>query len=99
MFRDKNITALQFKTKFISLKKSFDEKDEIFLNSEYHQQMKGYINLLYQDIIVSQELTDKIFDNIREPQMSNLNRLQKLKNKMTYKKDKHKSQKRNEDFG
>ena len=99
MFRDENITASQFETKFRTLKQSFDEKDEIFLNSEYHQQMKGYINLLYQDIIISQELTDKIFDNIREPQMSNLNRLQKLKNRMSYKKDKHKSQKRNEDFG
>ncbi len=99
MFRDKNITAKQFEKKFVSLKESFDKKDEIFLNSEYHQEMKSYIILLYYRLIISEEFTDKIFDDVREAEMSNLNRLQKLKNRTNYKKDKHKSQSRNEDFG
>jgi len=99
MFRDKNITAKQFAKKFISLKESFDKKDEILLNSEYHQEMRNYIVSLYHNLIISQEITDKIFNDIREAEMSNLNRLQKLKNRTSYKKDKHKSQSRNEDFG
>jgi len=99
MFRDKNITAEQFAKKFISLKESFDKKDEILLNSEYHQEMRNYIVSLYHNLIISQDITDKIFNDIREAEMSNLNRLQKLKNRTSYKKDKHKSQSRNEDFG
>ena len=98
MFRDKNITAKEFVKKFKSLKESFDKKDEIMLNSEYHQEMKSYINSLYQNI-TSIELTDKEFNNMRDGEMSSLNRLQKLKNRNSYKKDKHKSQSRNEDFG
>ena len=43
--------------------------------------------------------TDKEFSDIREAEMSNLNRLQKLKNGTSYKKDKHKSKHQNEDWG
>ena len=99
MFRDKNIKAKGFEKKFTSLKESFDKKDEIFLNSEYHQEMKSYIISLYYRLIISEDFTDKIFNDVREAEMSNLNRLQKLKNRTSYKKDKHKSQSRNEDFG
>ena len=99
MFRDSNVTYDKFKEKFISLKKSFDSKGDIRLDSEYHHEMKSYINILYNEYVLCERFTDKEFDNIRDAQMSNLNRLQKLKNKSIYKKDKHKSQSKNEDWG
>ena len=36
---------------------------------------------------------------MRDAEMSNLNRLQKLKNGTSYKKDKHKAKRQNEDWG
>jgi hypothetical protein len=46
-----------------------------------------------------EDFDDKILEDIREAEMSNLNRLQKLKNGTSYKKDKHKSKHKNEDWG
>jgi len=98
MFRDENVGAEDFVRKFEQLKKKFDEKVEIQLESEYHQQLKEYIVRLYQQTCLN-EFTDKHFSDIREAEMSNLNRLQKLKNGSSYKKDKHKSKRQNEDWG
>jgi hypothetical protein len=42
---------------------------------------------------------DKKFNDLRDAEMSNLNRLQKLKNGTSYKKDKHKSKREQEDWG
>ncbi len=61
--------------------------------------MKLYIERLYQQTCSREEFSDKDFDDIREAEMSNLNRLQKLKNAMSYKKDKHKDKHKNEDWG
>ena len=99
MFRDEKVDAKDFKTKFILLKKKFDEKSEIHLDSEYHQQLKSYIERLFQQTCGSIAFDDKIFNDIREAEMSNLNRLQKLKNGSSYKKEKHRSKHKNEDWG
>ena len=99
MFRDQNIDAEGFIKKFEQLKKKFDEKVEVQLESEYHQQLKEYIARIYQQTCLADVFTDKEFSNIREAEMSNLNRLQKLKNNTSYKKDKHKSKRQNEDWG
>jgi len=85
--------------KFEQLKKKFDEKVEIHLDSEYHQQLKIYIERLYQQTCVVEFFSDKSLNDIREAEMSNLNRLQKMKNGNSYKKDKHKSKRQNEDWG
>jgi len=85
--------------KFEQLKKKFDEKTAIQLDSEYHQQLKAYIDRVYRETCGRETMDDEMFDSIREAEMSNLNRLQKLKNRTTYKKDKHKSQRQNEDWG
>jgi hypothetical protein len=71
----------------------------VHLDSEYHQQLKMYIERLYVQTCETEEMSDKAFDDIREAEMSNLNRLQKLKNGTSYKKDKHKAQRQNEDWG
>jgi len=99
MLRDDNVCSQTFMVKFEQLKKKFDEKAEVQLDSEYHQQLKVYIERLYQQTCSVELFTDKSFNDIRDAEMSNLNRLQKLKNGTSYKKDKHKSQRHNEDWG
>ena len=99
MFRDEHVSAEDFVRKFEQLKKKFDEKSEVQLESEYHQLLKEYIIRLYQQTCRVEDFTDKHFSDIREAEMSNLNRLQKLKNGSSYKKDKHKSKRQNEDWG
>ena len=99
MFRDKNVGAEDFTRKFEQLKKRFDEKVEVQLESEYHQQLKAYIARLYQETCAVEDFTDEKLCDIREAEMSNLNRLQKLKNGSSYKKEKHKSKRHNEDWG
>ncbi len=99
MFRDENVFAQDFVIKFGQLKKKFDEKIEVHLESEYHQQLKEYIVRIHVRTCLVEIFTDKEFSDIREAEMSNLNRLQKLKNGTSYKKDKHKSKHQNEDWG
>ncbi len=99
MLRDEKVDSKDFVLKFEQLKKKFDERVEIHLDSEYHQQLKAYIVRLYQATCLNEAFTDKVFDDIRDAEMSNLNRLQKLKNGTSYKKDKHKARHQNEDWG
>ena len=99
MLRDDKVTAENFMLKFEELKKKFDKREAIHLDSEYHQQLKVYIVRLYSGTCLATEFTDKMFEDIRDAEMSNLNRLQKLKNATSYKKDKHKDKHKNEDWG
>ncbi|MBA1421051.1 MAG: hypothetical protein FAF03_09435 [Epsilonproteobacteria bacterium] len=99
MLRDENVSSKDFVLKFEQLKKRFDERVAIHLDSEYHQQLKEYIVRLYNITCLDEMFFDKNFDDIRDAEMSNLNRLQKLKNGASYKKEKHKSQHKNEDWG
>ncbi|RUM71906.1 MAG: hypothetical protein DSZ08_02055 [Sulfurovum sp.] len=99
MFRDDKTTATSFVIKFKQLKQKLDKKEEAHLDSEYHQKLKQYMARLYTQTCEADSFTEKDFADIKEAEMSNLNRLQKLKNATSYKKDKHKSQKQNEDWG
>ena len=99
MLRDSTVASKDFVLKFDELKIKFDKRVEIHLDSEYHQQLKAYIIRLHSATCLQEDFTDKVFDDIREAEMSNLNRLQKLKNGTSYKKDKHKSKSQNEDWG
>jgi len=94
MFRDETTTQEQFLKKFQELKRKLNEQVEIQLNSEYHQQMKTYIDQLSLEV----EQTF-VLDDIREANMTLLNRLQKLKNGTSYKKEKHKNESKNQDWG
>jgi len=99
MLRDDNVSSKDFVLKLTQLKKRFDERVEVQLDSEYHQQLKAYIIRLHRVTCLDEMFSDKNFDDIRDAEMSNLNRLQKLKNGASYKKDKHKSKRQNEDWG
>jgi len=94
MFRDEKTTQEQFLKKFQELKKKLDEQIEIQLNSDYHQQMKEYIDRLDNELKAEFKL-----DDMREANMTLLNRLQKLKNGTSYKKDKHRYKEKNQDWG
>ncbi len=94
MFRNRNITQNQFLKKFKELKQNLDKQTDITLNSEYHEKIRSYIDRLYSECQESFKL-----DDIREINMTHLNRLQKLKNQTSYKKDKHKHKSRDEDWG
>ena len=85
MFRNRNTTKEQFLKKFNQLKKDLDNQTSIQLNSEYYEHIQQYIYRLYDECSKEFEL-----DDIREINMTYLNRLQKLKNRSYYKKDKHK---------
>ncbi len=99
MLRNTHVTSKDFVLKFEQLKKKFDERAEVQLDAEYHQQLKRYILRLYKDTCENEMFSDKTLDDIRDAEMSNLNRLQKLKNGTSYKKDKHKSKRQHEDWG
>jgi len=99
MLRDEKICSEKFHTKFTELKRKFDEKTDVNLDSEYHKQLKSYIERLYQQTCLCDTFDNKAFDDLREAEMSNLNRLQKLKNGTSYKKDKHKAKRQQEDWG
>ena len=99
MFRDDTVDVQNFVIKFKQLKLKLDARMEVNLDSEYHQQLKMYIVRLYRQICGEEVFTSKDFSDIREAEMSILNRLQKLKNGTSYKKDKHKAQRQNEDWG
>ena len=99
MFRDDRVSSQAFVVKFEALKKKFDEKVEVSLDSEYHQQLKVYIERVYRQTCQAEEFNEKTFNDLRDAEMSNLNRLQKLKNGTSYKKDKHKAHRQNEDWG
>ena len=99
MFRNDEVCSQKFVLKFEELKKKFDEKEEVQLDSEYHHQLKEYIERLYRQTCSVELFSDKTFNDIRDAEMSNLNRLQKLKNNTSYKKDKYKGKHKNEDWG
>jgi len=94
MFRNEATSQEQFIKKFHELKEKLDGLTEIRLDSEYHQRLKSYIERLYQE---TQE--EFILDDIRESNMTLLNRLQKLKNGTSYKKEKHRHRDKNQDWG
>ena len=96
LLRDDKTTAAQFNSTFDTLMQKLGELESIRLDSEYLQEIKSYIDRLY---LQTATLTDKQFEDIRAAEMSNLNRLQKLKKRSTYKKDKHRHGERDQDWG
>ncbi len=99
MLRDESVSSEKFLKKFTELKKNLELREKVHLDSEYHQQIICYIERLYCQTSELEEFNDKQFNNLREAEMSNLNRLQKLKNNSSYKKDKHRSKREQEDWG
>ncbi len=96
MLRQEGTTATQFSRKFDELMQKLGELESIRLDSEYLQETQSYIDRLH---LQTKEINDKTFEDIKTAEMSNLNRLQKLKQKSNYKKDKHRHGERDQDWG
>lgn len=99
MFRDTQVSASDFVEKFILLKERLDAIESTSLDLGYYKELEVYIGRLYSQTVLDEVLSDRILDDIREAEMSHLNRLQKLKNNQSYKKEKHKHKSKNEDWG
>ena len=91
MFRDKEMTASAFIEKFKNLKNKLSTIEAVSLDYGYYKELEAHINRLYDQVLSIENFGEKEFDTIREAEMSNLNRLQKLKNSSSYKKQKHKN--------
>jgi len=90
LFRDETSTLEKFTIKFKEIKKDLDRLDEIRLDVEYLKKTKEYIDILYKNTILNDVFNEKDYKNIKDIELSNLNRLQKMKNKTKYSKDKYK---------
>ena len=99
MFRNKGLPASNFTEKFKQLKEKLDLMESNHLDLEYYKELEKYINRLYLQVVLNEEFSDIALNDIRDAEMSNLNRLQKLKNSNSYKKEKHKSKIKSEDWG
>ena len=91
MFRDKEISASNFITKFTKLREKRNAEEAVPLDMEYYRELESYIDQLYRQTVSLEHFDDEKLDLIREREMGNLNRLQKLKNSNSYKKTKHKN--------
>ena len=98
LLRHDETTAEVFAAKLHELMQQFAKLEKPRMDSEYLQQAQAYVDRLYAEICYD-GFDDARYADIREAEMSNLNRLQKLKNKSTYKKDKHRHGERDQDWG
>ena len=98
LLRHEETTAGQFVTKLDQMMRQLSQLEQPRMDSEYMQQTQAYIERLHMDT-QSEGFDDVRYAEIHEAEMSNLNRLQKLKNKSTYKKEKHRHGERDQDWG
>lgn len=83
MLRDDETTKEQLEKRFFEIKEKIDDLWEVYLDTEYHKKTWEYIELLANRLQWSYDL-----DELRSKQMTELNRLQKLKNVTNYKRRK-----------
>ena len=93
MFRNKETTKEQLIERFFSLKEQLDALGEVTLTGEYHREMRIYIELLASSLTSTFNL-----EAMRGPNMTKLNRLQKIKNKTGYKREKRVKKVRDEEW-
>jgi hypothetical protein len=84
LFRDETTTNQQLIDRFTLLKKRIDQFDATHLDSEYHRAMRQYTIILGNTI--SKEFD---IDSVRASNMTQLNRIQKIKNSTDYTRDKN----------
>jgi len=90
MFRDRGTTAQFFKNRFSDLLTCLESVKNVRVDSEYLIKTEAYIRKLSRDI-EAETFDDIQLDGMREMEMSNLNRLQKMKNSAGHKKPKHRN--------
>ena len=88
MFRNRDTNAESFRKKLDELVEKLDSLEKTRLDSEYLNESEKYIRSIHS-ICTEEKFCDSILDEIREEEMSKLNRLQKMKNRNSYRKEKH----------
>lgn len=83
-FRNANTSQEQLVKRFAKLKKQLDRFHDVKLDSAYHLAMRDYIEQFGQKLAWDFDLEAQ-----REKQMTQLNRIQKIKNTTAYKREKH----------
>ena len=78
-----------FKNRFTSLKNEIQKFDDVIISSDHTKRTKEYIYKLYKEYILDKSLTQEEFNKLKEKEISNLNRLQKMRNKAKYSKNKY----------
>jgi len=95
MFRDPKIGSKKFLLRFDELMERLNSLDKIRLDSEYLRESESHYRQLHKSLHEN-SFDDRMLDEMRECGMSELNRLQKMKNRTSYRKDKHRERARND---
>ena len=98
MLRNDATTAEGFAGKLDTLMRRLDEMERPRMDSEYLRETQAYVDRLHADVR-EEGFDQERYADIREAEMTHLNRLQKLKNRTGYKKDKHRHGERDQDWG
>ncbi len=88
MLRRPETSATDFRSRFSELMQKLDVLETIRLDSEYLRESEAYYRRFLSEID-RDDFSQQDLQEIREAEMSNLNRLQKMKNRSSYRKEKH----------
>ncbi len=91
LLRNADTTAESFRRRFREMMERLDSLDTIRLDTEYLRKSEEHFRTLYREV-QAPDFDDRRLEEIRDPEMSNLNRLQKMKNRSSYRKEKHRKQ-------
>jgi hypothetical protein len=95
LLRHPDTSASKFRQRFVELMQRLDALDQIRLDSEYLRESESYYRRFF-DQIDREDFDDEELDTLREAEMSNLNRIQKMKNRSSYRKAKHRERVKND---
>ena len=88
MLRRPETSATDFRSRFSELMQKLDALETIRLDSEYLRESEAYYRRFLSEVD-RDDFSQQNLQEIREAEMSNLNRLQKMKNRSSYRKEKH----------
>jgi len=90
-FKDEKSQLQEYQKRFQTLKKELEAFNDVIISSDHIKRIKEYIENLYQETVLNKDFNQEKFDKIKALQASNLNRLQRMKNSLKYKKNKYNS--------
>jgi uncharacterized membrane protein len=90
MFRDPGTGSEKFLKRFDELMERLDDLENIRLDSEYLRESEAHYRALHKKLHDT-DFDDRALDALREHGMSELNRLQKMKNRSAYRKEKYRN--------
>ena len=89
LFRNESTTYDSYKKRFTILKYEIDKYNDVLVSGDYLKKIKEYIDSLYNNTVLN-EIEQDSFKDLAQEQLPNLNRLQKMRNREKYSKEKYK---------